>query len=366
MYAVLAVGEKTIERYISRLAGISVLTTVKRREQVIDAVINRNPACVVLSTSLQGKTEFREIVKTLRRLKPKLKIVFFIGDLPYEKKGFTDFLVRHGVYDFVDGNITEDEVNRVLFQNAALEDVKQYLLDDTEYRQAAQERDRLLLEQSKSEPPASMKNRELRVLIIDKVVEKRTVQNFYLGNVIIGVGSLFSRAGCTKTALEIGQYLARKKYSVGVVVGESVYRSLAEYYQLKSNLFGGVHIYSDGVAAAAHHKILICDFGNIANAGDEFYKSAVSVLVCPSAPWEIDRLTEFIRDNPISDKLCYAFYPVSDDDFKSLRRNLARGGCRAYRLNYNPNYSNCISANASVYGDILSPLLKTIRPIVTV
>ena len=51
---VVAVGNRKIERCIARMEAIDVLTTVRKREAVLDAVINYNPHAVILSRELSG------------------------------------------------------------------------------------------------------------------------------------------------------------------------------------------------------------------------------------------------------------------------------------------------------------------------
>ena len=44
---VVAVGNKKIERFIAQMDTIDVLTTIRRKEAVLDAIINYNPHVVV-------------------------------------------------------------------------------------------------------------------------------------------------------------------------------------------------------------------------------------------------------------------------------------------------------------------------------
>ena len=66
---VVAVGNKKIERCIARMEAIDVLTTVRKREAVLDAVINYNPHAVILSRELSGKTEMTDVIQRCRNLK---------------------------------------------------------------------------------------------------------------------------------------------------------------------------------------------------------------------------------------------------------------------------------------------------------
>ena len=66
---VVAVGNRKIERCIARMEAIDVLTTVRKREAVLDVVINYNPHAVILSRELSGKTEMTDVIQRCRNLK---------------------------------------------------------------------------------------------------------------------------------------------------------------------------------------------------------------------------------------------------------------------------------------------------------
>ena len=91
---VVAVGNRKIERCIARMEAIDVLTTVRKREAVLDAVINYNPHAVILSRELSGKTEMTDVIQRCRNLKEQCRIVFIYGEVDAEYKYFSDFLVR--------------------------------------------------------------------------------------------------------------------------------------------------------------------------------------------------------------------------------------------------------------------------------
>lgn len=72
---VVAVGNKKIERCIARMEAIDVLTTVRKREAVLDAVINYNPHAVILSRELSGKTEMTDVIQRCRNLKECARLI---------------------------------------------------------------------------------------------------------------------------------------------------------------------------------------------------------------------------------------------------------------------------------------------------
>ena len=58
MKVVLGVGDKSLEKYITEMPEVDVLTTVRRREGIIDAIVNYNPHAVILSMALPGKADY--------------------------------------------------------------------------------------------------------------------------------------------------------------------------------------------------------------------------------------------------------------------------------------------------------------------
>lgn len=93
---VVAVGNRKIERCIARMEAIDVLTTVRKREAVLDAVINYNPHAVILSRELSGKTEMTDVIQRCRNLKEQCRIVFIYGEVDAEYKYFLIFWCGRG------------------------------------------------------------------------------------------------------------------------------------------------------------------------------------------------------------------------------------------------------------------------------
>lgn len=344
---VVAVNDKVIEKYLStQLPAVNVLCTLKRREQVIDAVINRNPHMVVLSSVLGGKMDMREIVTTLRQVKPQLTIGFIYGERDDECRAFIDFLVRHQVYNFILGEITADNLSALVLQETPYEAVKLYLLDNT------------LIETPEAVSPPAIppepEHRTLNVQIVEKIK--------YVGNITVSIGSLFPRTGCTHTALEMGKHFRAEKKDVAVCTDIAALTALRKYYMLNDDEHNikGCMVYDDVSLARQKHRVIITDCGHSwqsENPGN-FYNHNLSILICPSAPWEIDRLTDFLRNNPHAQDIRYLFYPVDDRNFTDIRRNMEQGGCKAYKLAYSPNW--LASVNGKAYSEIFKSLLDQV------
>ena len=209
---VVAVGNRKIERCIARMEAIDVLTTVRKREAVLDAVINYNPHAVILSRELSGKTEMTDVIQRCRNLKEQCRIVFIYGEVDAEYKYFSDFLVRQGIYNILTGAVDEDRLEDAIERTYTAEDVVGY--------QAGPEEDREPIPKPIPEMrpvAAPEQEKELEILLVEKIVERETIQTKVLGNVVIGVAALYPHGGSTHTALELAACLHRLKKDVGVL-----------------------------------------------------------------------------------------------------------------------------------------------------
>ena len=354
MNIILAVNDRALEKHITALPGINVLTTIKRREQVVDNVLSFNPATVVLSSSLLGGLEFRELIDTLRKVRPELKIVFIYGNKDDEYKSFIDFLIRREVYDIVHDEIDEETIHRALFVNATLGEMKFYLLDKESVSDIAAPAPRI--PGAKKEPP------KLEVLIVEKIIERSIIETKYLGNIIVGVGGLFPRSGCTYTAIKLGQALGALKCDVGVCISPKTLQAIAEYSLTENTAkieLWGCQMYSDMSLAKSNHKIVISDIGNVyPGRVEEFYLCDEKFLLCPCAPWEIDTLTEFLSDNSFASQIRYLFCPITDNGFKEIEQNMKKGNCNAYKLPYNPNIETLSREQGKFFKELLKPLMN--------
>ncbi len=351
MNVVIAINDKRIEKFIeSKMPTVTVLSVVRRRDQVIDTVLARNPHCLILSSALTGKTEMREIITKITKLKPDLKIVYLYGERETGYKAFLDFLIRQGVYDFVIDEITEENLTDAILKNATFNDVRCFLLTAEESERIEQE----LEEKNKATEPEKAAS-DTKVLIVEK----------YIGNITVAVGGMFARCGCTHTAIEICKFFNAKKCDAGLVVSSEIFNALKSFYLIpeQEHTINGCKIYDNEVLAKQNHKIVIYDIGNIYNNLDKtdvFYKQNVPILLCPAAPWEMQRLTDFLSDNDSAPAVKYLFYPISDNTFKEYSKNLAQGNCKAYKLNYNPDMFT-FSANNKIYSEVFKNVLEDIK-----
>lgn len=349
MKVVLGVGDKSLEKYITEMPEVDVLTTVRRREGIIDAIVNYNPHAVILSMALSGKADYRDILPKIKELRHKAKIVFIYGDKDDEFRYFADFLVEQGIYNFIAGAIDPYSLADVILKDYTLSDVEHYRLSREEiitsmfgrHEEAGQAKKDLALENPQYNPSVMEKPEgKTEVVFIEKIIERETVQTQVVGNIRIGIASLFERAGSTHTAIEVGKFLGKLKKDVGVLVAPEVYDAIGSFYLIEKSplVVDGVTFYKDETEALNAHRAVIYDLGKLDDQKlQEYLKMNCKLMLCPTASWEIDRLTDFVRENIYNRKIGYLLYPVPAKYGKELVHNMQRGGCNAWMLSYNPD-----------------------------
>lgn len=357
---VVAVGNRKIERCIARMEAIDVLTTVRKREAVLDAVINYNPHAVILSRELSGKTEMTDVIQRCRNLKEQCRIVFIYGEVDAEYKYFSDFLVRQGIYNILTGAVDEDRLEDAIERTYTAEDVVGY--------QAGPEEDREPIPKPIPEVrpvAAPEQEKELEILLVEKIVERETIQTKVLGNVVIGVAALYPHGGSTHTALELAACLHRLKKDVGVLTDREVFRRAKDYYLLKESngciVLEGISIYTDEAQALGCHRVVIRDLGRLnGHNTEQFLKASCKLLVCGVSVWEIDTLTDYLRGNKYADTIEYLLWPANEAQAKSYIKNLRQGKCRGYAVAYNPDPMIKNTENTKMFQKLLQPLMDTI------
>lgn len=361
MNVVLATGNKTIDSFIKTINTINVLTSVNKNEKIVDTVLSRNPHILVLSSDLQGSLDIRNIISKLRTLKPNLKIVFLYGDADNEHKEFIDFLIGQGVYDFILGSINEINVSQAILENATIDDVKPYILNKKEREQIVEEqkqKEKQVAEQEKQNKIEEKIQKKLEVLIVDKIIEKEVVSTQFVGNYKIAVGSLFARAGSTQMTIQLGLFLQNKGIDCCVILNPKDIEKIKSYYMVTDNKIKDLPLYSS-LGNAVKHNVIIFDFGKLQDDSMiYYYEQNQKILMCPSSAFEIDNLTEFLRENEHREQIQYCFYPVADDSFNDLKQNLAKGNCIGYKIAYNPSLININNENQKTYNNICKEVIN--------
>ena len=335
MNVILATTNKPINATITALREVNVLTTITKREQIIDRALQLNPHVLVLGRELPGKLDWRELIHRVRELRPDMRVVFWYGDSDDEVNLFCDFLVRAGVYDILTDTPSDLEIQELIQTPISRTQAESWHLLSDSPPDAT-----VLSEEAVDAPPSDELPPAPTVSLFPMSGTPQTVTPIHISKITIGVGSLFPRAGCTHTTLLVGMYLHRQKQDVGVVVAPSVYTALTDYFELtdgKQLLIEGLPIYNNLHQATSKHAVVVVDDGLLSDDTVQFrfFARTIKLLICPCAPWEIDTLTAFLRDNAdtgVIQHLQYLFYPVAQDYFEELRRNMASGGARAFHL----------------------------------
>ena len=279
---VVAVGNKKIERFIAQMDTIDVLTTIRRKEAVLDAIINYNPHVVVLSRELSGKIEMTDVIRRCRSLKEKCRVVFIYGEIDTEYKYFSYFLVQQGIYNILTGAVDAERLEDVIERVYTLEDIVGYQLNQENGPKKS------VLDPTPNTSPTLVEpapEKELEVLFVEKIVERETIQTTVLGNVIIGVSSLFPHGGSTHTALELAAYLHRLKKDSGLLTDQQTYDRIKGFYMLKENngliTLEGIPIYTDEAQIMNSHRTVIRDMGRLTDHNAScFLKANLKLLVC--------------------------------------------------------------------------------------
>ncbi len=87
-----------------------------------------------------------------------------------------------------------------------------------------------------------------------------------------------------------------------------------------------------------------------------FYQGTKQILITPSSAWEIDSLTNFIKESEYAQHIEYVFYPISDDYFKEIRKNLACGKYNAYQMKFSNIFE--FKENAKMFEKISDSIIK--------
>ncbi len=302
---VLALNNVAIEKYIKGMTTVNVLTTVKKREQVLDTVERLNPHVVVIGGTLKGGVPFEDVVRRVRKNCPAVQITFLYGDEDENLAWFADMLVSEGVYNFHAGELETYELDALILEANTREDVAKWVLDTEErdrlaarrapkirevsvkasddtrevYRGVGGVEDDAISDSAKSVVAQILKNVRgggddkaavaepvvveqqpapvASVAPVVEVVRETTVVKTLSGYIQVGVAGTVPRMGASCTALAVGAALANKGYSVAVVEynthkypsihGEvtgsfSLYNMLDEYEDRAKEIVGGYTI----------------------------------------------------------------------------------------------------------------------------
>ena len=120
-----ALGSRGIEEDIAKEIGndYRVVGAVLRKGQIISAVKETRPDIMILRETLEGNENIRDIVLTLRREFPYVRIIFLAGHRDVGDK-FLSILVTYGVYDILNGGkVTLSDIVGLVYSKNEYKDV---------------------------------------------------------------------------------------------------------------------------------------------------------------------------------------------------------------------------------------------------
>lgn len=133
MNIIVAVNNRSIEKYLSESKEANVLKVIKSKRGLVSDILELNPHIVVLSNTLKGSQDMMDIIKELNSNETfTSRIVFLYNEDDLYRKKFTNFLIDNGVFDYHVGAIDEDIINELLFNSKNIFDVKHEVITEDE------------------------------------------------------------------------------------------------------------------------------------------------------------------------------------------------------------------------------------------
>lgn len=341
---VTAVGDKALERLIGNIDTVDVLTRVRKKEQVIEAVISYNPHAVILSRELGGKGDLLEVVQRLRIAAERCKIVFIYGNKDEDFRQTRDFLRQQGVSSILVGAIDRELLRDAIERDHTAEEADGLIeepVEDDEWVPAA-----ALPQPTPEAPSGNAEEKEEELLLNEKIQRLLDRQPPRPAGGAepqrIAVAALQKRGGATHLALEVAAELARQHHKVGVQVEHQILDAMCQEYELQelsgTATVSGVTLFCDQ-GMQSRFDVVVLDMGQLAGRGYiEFFRQPYRLLCCGAAPWETPELLDFIEENSdVAGTVEYILYPAAARKAQELTAELRRSGCRAYPWSYNPN-----------------------------
>src|SRR5471030_1172387 len=164
MNVLLAVNEKTIEKYVSSsLKDCSVIKTLRNNKSLLKDALELNPHILIISSCLPGKENISDIILKLRVQQSHTRIIYLYGSDDSVRKKFTNFLIENQVYDYHVGTVTEEVLNDLINFPKTKDDVLIEILSVDEEKEIIQDM-----------PPGDiiLNEEEIEDKIEQKVIEK--------------------------------------------------------------------------------------------------------------------------------------------------------------------------------------------------
>ncbi|WP_026883535.1 MinD/ParA family protein [Clostridium akagii] len=136
MNVIIAVNERSIEKYVTTMKECNVIKVVKNNKTLIQDILELNPHILLISNSLPGKASIEDIILEIRSKHPSTRIAFLYGADDPLRKRFTNILIENQIFDFHVGVIDEDTINALILQPKTIDDVSMEDLSIDEQKKA--------------------------------------------------------------------------------------------------------------------------------------------------------------------------------------------------------------------------------------
>lgn len=106
MKVILAINQSNMENFISQIEYLQIIDIVNTKKHLISSVMQHKPNLVIMSNTLNGNEDIKQIVHDLTLDEYcEMKIVFLYGEVDEEYEGFCQYLRIRGVENCYLGDI---------------------------------------------------------------------------------------------------------------------------------------------------------------------------------------------------------------------------------------------------------------------
>ncbi|MBI2848509.1 MAG: AAA family ATPase [Chloroflexi bacterium] len=182
---VLATNNELIDRFLSGIAGATVVRATYYWESCIIAMRELSPEILILSEFLPGEqADVMTLVHRIRAEFQSTRVIFLMGPEDGETQAKVNSLISLGVYDFAYGEFGEDDLVSLIFNPRT-------------YKSVAHHHTNLLFNKEKS--------KQVRINLKDQAAGE---QRAALRQQVIAFWSPRGGAGCSTLASNLAAYLA--------------------------------------------------------------------------------------------------------------------------------------------------------------
>lgn len=411
MKILLGINLEPLEVYIKKLDTVDVCGIVRNKKSLLEKALQYEPEVIMVSQALAGDENMIEVMTQLTSKNfPSSRIIYLYGEDDSERKEFINFIITRGIYDYFVGDELKPEIiNALLFNPKSRDDVKKDIINikapaapDKEAPLVMESRtDKIRFVQEVVKELSEQEKKDLG-LLETREVSSTVIADRIIGGVTIAVAGTGNCVGCTHTAFQIANFLARhaKRFKVAVLQLNDkrdfqVLKSYGLDKALNDNSFRykRVDYYYDTtlyeLKLLKHYDYYILDLGRIRYIENgmmtlsKHYESMLladlSILVCSSKPWQFndiattlfkdDTTTGFIENRIMSDffktpvydysntKDWRLFFTLADDDFfKEIKPKLS-AYWHIFKSVYSPDLFTAYPDLDNILKELIQPVL---------